>query len=177
MLQQAAKTIQRCIRRFIGSSDTARQRAVATFQQKEDALVNIYLARLRAIQLMCMQSHGPGGQGYLEMGYFTEGSILHVNERQLKEVDTYREQLAGIPNDTLIQMIQEDRQFLPFQYHAILSKDVWYRRMFWPIHAGCSDMSPQLELDDLPTSNLKVFSPLHKHKSYDLRDYNSHART
>jgi hypothetical protein len=38
MLHQAAKTVQRSIRRFIGSSDTARQRAVATFQQKEDAL-------------------------------------------------------------------------------------------------------------------------------------------
>ena len=56
MLHQAAKTVQRCIRRFIGSSDTARQRAVATFQQKENALFNIYLARLRAIQLMCMHS-------------------------------------------------------------------------------------------------------------------------
>ena len=38
MLHQAAKTVQRCIRRFIGSSDTARQRAVATIQQQEDAL-------------------------------------------------------------------------------------------------------------------------------------------
>ena len=56
MLHQAAKTVQRSIRRFIGSSDTARQRAVATFQQKEDALFNIYLARLRAIQLMSMHS-------------------------------------------------------------------------------------------------------------------------
>ena len=56
MLHQAAKTIQRCIRRFIGSSDTARQRAVATFQQKEDARFNMHLARLRAIQLMCMYS-------------------------------------------------------------------------------------------------------------------------
>ena len=56
MLHQAAKTVRRSIRRFIGPSDTARQRAVATFQQKEDALFNIYLARLRAIQLMCMYS-------------------------------------------------------------------------------------------------------------------------
>jgi hypothetical protein len=37
-------------------------------------------------------------------------------------------------------------------------------------------MSPQPELDqiDLPTSNLKVLSPLHKHKKYDLHSYNSH---
>ena len=110
MLHQAAKTVQRSIRRFIGSSDTARQRAVATFQQKEDALFNIYLSRLRAIQLMCM-----GPPGYLE--YFMEGTILHVNERQLKEVDIYREHLAEIPNHILIQMIQEDRKALPFQYH------------------------------------------------------------
>ena len=47
--------------------------------------------------------------------------------------------------------------------------------MFWPIHAGCSNMSPQPELDDLPTSNLKVLSPLHKHKSYDLNNHNSHV--
>ena len=73
-------------------------------------------------------------------------------------------------------MIQEDRQSLPFQYHVFLSKDVWYRRMFWPIHAGCSDMSPQPELDqiDLPTNDLKAFSPLYKHKKYDLHSYNSH---
>ena len=108
---------------------------------------------------------------------FAGGTILHVSERQLKEVDTYREQLAEIPNDNLIQIIQEDHQFLPFQYHVFLSKDEWYRRMFWPIHAGCSDMSPQPELDqiDQPTSNLKYISPLHKHKKYDLRDYNSHV--
>jgi len=139
MLHQAAKTVQRCIRRFIGSSDMARQRAVATFQQKEGALFNIYLARLRAIQLTCMHSRDAIGD--------YAGTILHVDERKLKEVDTYREQLAEIPNGTLIQMIQEDRKCLPFQYHVFLSKDVWYRRMFWPIHAGCSDMSPQPELD------------------------------
>ena len=63
-----------------------------------------------------------------------EGTILHVDERQLKEVDTYREHLAEIPNATLIQMVQEDRKSLPFQYHIFLSKDEWYRRMFWPIH-------------------------------------------
>ena len=77
MLHQAAKTVQRSIRRSIGSSDTARQRAVATFQQKENALFDIYLARLRAIQLMCMKS-----PGYLDN--FMEGTILHVKERQLK---------------------------------------------------------------------------------------------
>ena len=49
MLHQAAKTVQRCIRRFIGSSDTARQRAVATIQQQEDALFRTYRNRLRAI--------------------------------------------------------------------------------------------------------------------------------
>ena len=170
MLHQAAKTVQRSIRRFIGSSDTARQREVATFQQKEDALFNIYLARLRAIQLMCMHSRDA-------IGHFAEGTILHVNERQLKEADTYREHLAEIPNDALVQMIQEDHTSLPFQYHVFLSKDERYRRMFWPIHAGCSDMSPQPELDqiDQPTSNLKDTSPLHKHKKYDLRSYNSHV--
>ena len=123
----------------------------------------LHLARLRAIQLRCMHSRDA-----IEL--FAEGSILHISERTLKEIDTYREQLAEIPNGALIQMIQEDRQSLPFQYHVFLSKDVWYRRMFWPIHAGCSDISPQPELDqvDLPTSNLRVFSPLHKHKKYDL---------
>ena len=111
------------------------------------------------------------------IGDFAEGTILLVDEVKLNEVDTYREQLAEIPNGTLIQMIQEDRQSLPFQYHVFLSKDVWYRRMFWPIHTGCSDMSPQPELDQLdqPTSNLKDISPLHKHKKYDLRSYNSHV--
>ena len=44
-----------------------------------------------------------------------EGTILHVDERKLKEVDTYREHLAEIPNGTLIRMIQEDRKSLPFQ--------------------------------------------------------------
>ena len=168
MLHQAAKTVQRSIRRFIGFSDKARQRSVATLQQKEDALFNTYLARLRASQLMCMHSRDA-------IRHFAE-SILHISETTLKDIDTYREHLAGIPNDTLVQMIQEDRQFLPFRCHVFLSKDVWHRRMFWPIHAGCSDMSPQPELDqiDLPTSNLEIFAPLHKHKTYDLRSYNSH---
>ena len=82
------------------------------------------------------------------IGDFAEGTILLVDEVKLNEVDTYREQLAEIPNGTLIQMIQEDRQSLPFQYHVFLSKDVWYRRMFWPIHAGCSDMSSQPEVSN-----------------------------
>ena len=107
MLHQAAKTVQRSIRRFIGFSDKARQRSVATLQQKEDALFNIYLARLRASQLMCMHSRDA-------IGRFAEGSILHISEITLKDVNTYREQLADIPNGTLIHMIQEDRQCLPF---------------------------------------------------------------
>ena len=57
--------------------------------------------------------------------------------------------------------------------------------MFWPIHAGCSDMPPQPELSntdqtDQPTSNLKYNSPLHKkygHTQYDLRSYNSQVNT
>ena len=49
------------------------------------------------------------------IGDFAEGTILLVDEVKLNEVDTYREQLAEIPNGTLIQMIQEDRQFCPFR--------------------------------------------------------------
>ena len=53
---QAAKTVQRCIRRFLGSTDTARKRAVAVLQQHEDRLDGTCLGRLRAIQTMCMNS-------------------------------------------------------------------------------------------------------------------------
>ena len=46
MLHQAAKTVRRCIRRFIGSSDKARQQAVAAIQQQEDAHFRTYLSRM-----------------------------------------------------------------------------------------------------------------------------------
>jgi hypothetical protein len=82
MLHQAAKTVQCCIRRFVGSSDTARQRAVATTQQQEDALFRTHLSRLRAIELMCMNSR--------DVIYdFADGTILLLDEQILAQVDAY----------------------------------------------------------------------------------------
>jgi hypothetical protein len=82
---QAAKTVQRCIRRFLGSTDTARKRAVAALQQQDDRLYGTYLGRRRTIQTMCMNNRTAASVK------FSEGTILLVSGTQLEEIDAYRQ--------------------------------------------------------------------------------------
>ena len=92
-----------------------------------------------------------------DMYDFADGTILLLTERKLAEADAYQSFSPEISNDILMKLIQDDRAYLPFQLHVFLSKDVWYRLIFWPIHAGCSDttLQPELSVSDQSTSDLK----------------------
>ena len=92
-------------------------------------------------------------------GDFAAGSILLLDEWKLAQADAYQSFSPEISNDALIKLIQEDRADLPFQRNVFLSKDVWYRRIFWPIHAWCSGMplQPELSVLDQSTSSLKKY--------------------
>ena len=137
MLHQAAKAVRRCIRRFIGSSDKALQQAVAAIQQQEDAHFKTYPSRICATELMHMNSRDT---------FFGRQTILLFDESELAKLDVYHSVSPEVSNDDLIKSIREDRAYLPLHLHVFLSKDVWYRRTFWPIHAGCSDVPLQPEL-------------------------------
>ena len=113
---------------------------------------------------MCMNSRA-------DMYDFANGTILLPDERKLAQVDAYQSFSPEISNDTLIKLIQDDRAYLPFQRHAFLSKDVWYRRIVWPIHAGCSDTSLQPELSVLDQS----ISDLKKHCSKVYYKHSLHS--
>ena len=163
MLHQAAKTVRRCIQRFIGSSDKARQQAAAAIQQQEDVHFRTYLSRIRATELMYMNSRDT---------YFSSQTILLFDESELAKFDAYHSVSPEVSNDDLIKLIEEDRAYLPLHRHVFLSKGVWYQRIFWPIHAGCSDMPLQPELSDQSTNDLKKYCSK-VHKKYSLHSYNS----
>ena len=95
--------------------------------------------------MMCMNNRTAAS------GKFSEGTILLVSETQLKEVDAYRQQVIspGLSIGNLVELIRDDRALLPFNRHVFLSKDEWYRHIFWPLHAVCSDTPLKLE----PESN------------------------
>ena len=56
---------------------------------------------------------------------------------------------SGFSIGNLIELIRDDRALLPFNRHVFLSKDEWYRPIFWPLRAECSDTPLKIE----PESN------------------------
>ena len=111
---QAAKTVQRCIMRFLGPTGTAWKRAGAVLQQREDAHFRKYLSRIRATELMYMNCRDT---------YFSSQTTLLFNELEPAKLDAYYSVSPEVSNDDLIKFIEEDRAYLPLHRHALLSKE------------------------------------------------------